>query len=500
MDRYIVKLTVAPSGTGKTWRRAAKFIVDEWIPFGGGTHWSNFPLRLDPYLNGEGRQCEGLVEYAAKRWGKDREEIRQRVKTIPQEEMRAWMEGTSGPWEFFKDKDLSGAHIAIDEAHSFFPHARAAGGPEFVDKCMHWISEIRHEGATVEFLTQHQEQLSEKIRNACAAELVLVNLQDVPLPLVNIRLGDVMDLLACFNGGKYHTWVRQDEFKQNGKGPKTRLSSNTHWMDPKYFEFYDSFSASNKGGKTGRSMERMYVRLGRWGTVKWFLFTHWFRPTVLAMFVGWIVWFLLSGGIPKLYFSVVGSMGLPTGEAAAAKSADVDRKEAPPIAQRKPDGGIRAELEKVAGRMEDSEVRLLAELMAELQDARAELEEVQAERDEAKERADAFGLEGLSVVGRDFVVFTDGSRYRRGEVIRHGDFKDDVVAAINWKDSSVTLRSGHVIRMQTSWNGRGKVSLGEVGTAVRTNVRRSLSGGRGDGSEPVSGSRGDMERAGGSTQ
>src|SRR5688500_7782343 len=104
MQKYnatVISTTGAP-GTGKTYSRCARFLYDWWLPEETGVHWSNFPINVDAF---------------AKKFPNANE----RIRIIPKEELAKWTacDGTHGPWDFFHEMDLQGAHIAIDECHNY---------------------------------------------------------------------------------------------------------------------------------------------------------------------------------------------------------------------------------------------------------------------------------------------------------------------------------------------------------------------------------------------
>jgi hypothetical protein len=106
--RSVITLTTGPAGSGKTYVRCARFLVDEWLPERSGVHYSNFPVFR-----------EKVAEFVAKKLGKTAEEYLDRIQIIPESVLNGWVSGQSGPWDYFKDKNLDGCHIAIDECHNF---------------------------------------------------------------------------------------------------------------------------------------------------------------------------------------------------------------------------------------------------------------------------------------------------------------------------------------------------------------------------------------------
>ena len=123
--RSIIQYTTGTPGTGKSFLRCPVFLINEFLPDSEGVHWSNFPIGLvnEDHLHPPAYEGETFIEriaaHVAGKTGRPAESYEKRMQLIPEEELKKWETGESGPWEFFRDKDLSGAHIAIDECHNF---------------------------------------------------------------------------------------------------------------------------------------------------------------------------------------------------------------------------------------------------------------------------------------------------------------------------------------------------------------------------------------------
>ena len=77
--RSVITLTTAPAGSGKTYRRCAHYLINDFLPHGDGVHWSNFPVFRDV-----------VAQAVAKRTGAPVEAIMERIQIIPEEELKAW--------------------------------------------------------------------------------------------------------------------------------------------------------------------------------------------------------------------------------------------------------------------------------------------------------------------------------------------------------------------------------------------------------------------------
>ena len=103
-----------------------------------------------------------------------------------------------GPWSFFEGQDLNGCHIAIDEAHLYWP---VSARPNHVKRLRDWVSTVRHQGATIEFITQHHGQVASRLLPRVASGLLLTNLENEREPMGGCRVGDWLNVWAKFLRG-----------------------------------------------------------------------------------------------------------------------------------------------------------------------------------------------------------------------------------------------------------------------------------------------------------
>jgi len=280
----VCMLTTARAGSGKTYLRCARFLVDEFLPEHTGDHWSNFPVFADKVGTAVAiRKGEGEEQGAA---------YANRIKLIPPEVLHQWQLGKSGPWEFFADLDVQNAHIAIDEVHKY---CGRNAGKDLKKKWQIWCGEIRHRGATVEFISQHYRKIASEIIDESGIRLQLVNSEDRRDWFFRILMGDWYELKAALITREYETrvWVYE---KREVDGKWTNEDKRTFILDPYYFGFYDSYSAPDKGGLKGQAKEHVFEKLGRLGTCTWFLKRNWWRFIRGGVIAGVTIYFLTGGG------------------------------------------------------------------------------------------------------------------------------------------------------------------------------------------------------------
>ncbi len=279
----VIEYTVGAAGTGKSFIRCAKFLVDEWLPYHEGRHISNFPLEVD-----------NIVDYVSKKY-KDiphcsPERLYERLLVIPDAVLDTWILFESGPWEYFADFHFNGDHISIDEIHNFCP---ASAPKEYLKKWNDWLGEIRHEGATIEFLTQNEAKVSKSIEIESGLRRELTGRSDKVNPLTGCQYHVDWNLIARFNG-KYRQKTTVTTKRRIGKiwKPDTKYPTIVT-LDPFYFQFYDSYAAAFQSGKKGKTAEQPYKRLGRFRFWVWYL---------QRAFVPFIVCRLLVLGVGLYFF------------------------------------------------------------------------------------------------------------------------------------------------------------------------------------------------------
>ncbi len=263
--RSVVTLTTAPAGTGKSYRRCAHFIVTELLPETELKHLSNFPIQFESWQDGNGKTMRGLVEICKLRSAATEDEVLDRIELIPEAEMNAWRDGISGPWNYFKDKDLSGYHLAIDEIHNF---CGLNTHREIKKKWQEWLGELRHRGARIEFISQHPQKIAKEIRQEAEILLELEAGENDKDPIFGIPMSDWYNLRAKITG-KYTPCVIEVENKQIKNRWKVTQKKRV-WFGAELFEVYDSFSTPVQGGSKGMLAKEPWQRLS------WFRFSLWF--------------------------------------------------------------------------------------------------------------------------------------------------------------------------------------------------------------------------------
>src|SRR4051812_2803234 len=125
------EITMGRSGTGKS-AYAVYQLVTDWLPhLHNRNYYTNLPLKLGAiadYLVDHHPELSSLVAM-------------DRVRLIPKDVTDRWLLQESGPWDFFRDQDLDGGRVVIDEIHNFCYRGIKK---EYEDKWRKWLGEIRH--------------------------------------------------------------------------------------------------------------------------------------------------------------------------------------------------------------------------------------------------------------------------------------------------------------------------------------------------------------------
>lgn len=440
--RATTLLTTAPAGSGKSYVRCARFLVDDFLRDTDGVHISNFPIGLVPDHHPHPPQYPGetfidrIAEAVAKARKCDPQEIKQRLEIIPEEVLEKWRDERSGPWEYFADQDLTGAHIAIDEIHNYCGSkaSRAHKG-----KWSKWLGEIRHRGATVEMISQHESKIATEIKHEAGGLIQVVKKDDELDPLFGIHLGDWYELRAKFLTGKYTSCVAQIE-KRDEAGKWKVNSVRRWWMTPDYFRFYDSHNAPQSGSGAGTAApKKEFEKRSALGLIRWFVFRNLPQVFTRALMVSVFLWLIAFGGLTTLLKGFVATMGKFTkGKAAAVETAQAPAEASPlkeevkSVANVSPIGTAQPPLSSGIDRAE----LLRANEALRLANERA------AEAERTVKNSFSIGL-----MTEKEISFRGGYTYGLGQTIDFGPYEGRTIVLIDWPRRAARLNDGTWLRM-----------------------------------------------------
>ena len=439
MAHSYITLTTAQIGSGKSFRRCSVYLVEEWLKdrkfllhLKDGSeriaaHWSNFPIRRD-----------AMAEAVAKRFSISRATFDEAVREIPSSEIERWRRQESGPWDFFHSQDITGCHIAIDEIHVF---CGKGASKEHKQRWSSWLGEIRHQGATVELITQHVEKCAREIVNEATINLQLVNSETRRDPLFGIRLGDWYELRAKFLTRQYTSAVWEIE-KRDVDGKKVVQDKRIFPLDPYYFHFYDSYSKPQAGGGAASvATKREFQKRGVLSLLLWFLGRNALRLLWRGALIAGVV-FMLSGGGAYIFPLFLENFTGGIVKAARSKPAEVRKVEPPrvtPAFEGSPVASAIADPPPTSQPMGQVVERKFKELSAQLAAAQKEV----AAMKERESRSTA-----LVLVTPTDVTFRSGYTYRLGDMIDFGPYEGRRVVLIWFERRAVKLDNGQWLRMR----------------------------------------------------
>lgn len=282
-SRSVVTFTSGVSGSGKTYYRCAAFLVEEWLPLHDGVLISNYPINVENLVRDFG------------------EEVRKRIEIIPDAILKEWREGRSGPWDYLRDRNIQGCHIAIDEIHNYCPKTADA---KIRKKWMQFVGELRHTGATVEFLSQNEGKVAKELIAEAEIRYEIINGENFKLPILGYRMGDLYEFRAKLLG-KYICPSFCREYTQ-ASGDWVLQDEKTFYRLPKYFEYYNSYNAPSHGLAEGRRSELRPWEKYSWPMLfLWFLMTYYIRIGFHICCISVFAWAFFFGGIKGCVHGVV---------------------------------------------------------------------------------------------------------------------------------------------------------------------------------------------------
>lgn len=462
-------ITEGVAGSGKSLCRCAYAIpeylreVDQIRDDAGelvspGYHISNFPVRVEDWTDTEGKEHQGMASLCAAEYGVSADQVRDRVRIIPEEILEKWRRFESGPWEYFKDMNLSACHIAIDEAHHYCPAiGRGNDAKQHKANWQRWLGEIRHSGATVELLSQDVSKIAPEVVREASLRISLVNGENLRIPRLGILQSDLLELLAKFVTGRYTSFsLEQEAIKIHGKWKVQ--TGRARRMVPRYFDVYDSFSAPQAGGRAGRGVERAFKRYSHIGILWWFFARN---PICCAGGLAGLVfftWLFLLGGIFQLGQAAGWAAMLPSRVMQAKR--DEVKKQTPGVEKPKPVASPAVVArDRIAELPQDVQAQMTKPIRVELEAAYSMIEKIKvdlaaadAAAASAKQEADALAEKlkrafEVVAITETRVTFREGYDYGVGETIDWGPYEGDRVAEIKWDKRLVVLASGTVLRM-----------------------------------------------------
>ena len=298
----VITLTTGVPGCGKTYVRAARFIVDHFLLDTDGHYYTNFPLNIEEIVTEVHSRQKILSKFSTLFFRKsnihDKDYYYNRLHIIPDHILHAWRSHVSGPWEYFSNVDLKNAHIAIDEIHNFISK-RDDTDKDFVKQWDDFLGEIRHRGCTFEGITQDIDQVSSVFTGRCSLRLELIPCEDLRDPYFKIIMSDWYNLKAAFTGS-FHKTVFEVEKRKQGSGRWVVNHTRLFLIVPDYFRFYRSYEASLQdklnGAESSEAPLYEFQKRTKIGLFFWFIRKNFLNLFIRFLFLFIFLWLCFFGG------------------------------------------------------------------------------------------------------------------------------------------------------------------------------------------------------------
>ena len=288
-----VTTVTGPPGTGKSCIRGPKFLIEEYLPHFTGTWYGTIPVH-------PARVAEAAAAHVGKKGDAETlARFRERVKIIPADEVKNWEDGARGPWSFFKDKDLRGCHIALDEAHHYAGKKHKAAHRT---RWAEWLQELRHRGdTTCEFISQNTGRLAPEVAGDVAECRVLLSNTEKRY-VWGFQRADLYELTAAITR-RYAPIIVEEHKVQENEGWKTELTRKVR-LDPYYFRFYDSYAGpvdGSAGDAAGgyEGPKRQYEQRTRLGVAWWFVRRNLWVCSLYGAVLAAALYGSVGGGVEK---------------------------------------------------------------------------------------------------------------------------------------------------------------------------------------------------------
>jgi len=406
--RSTIIITTGVPGAGKTYSRGACFVPQQFLPEYGGSYYSNLPLHVDI-----------IAERYEKRNKVPAAEVVERINSIPDNVLQSWKEEQSGPWEYFDGVDLSGCHIAIDEAHKYIG---AGVSTAYARQWQEFCGELRHRQCSIEFMTQNEDKLHKAIYKDAALKYRIVNSSSERDPFFKVMMAEWYNLLACFTR-EYTPAVWQEEYRNVGE--RWVIQKKHPWrFDARNYDLYDSFSRPDGTVVDSVRQKEWFEDTKPWAGPFVFLKRNlWEMAPGMAAFAIIISLFVFAKPISSLYFKLMTSR-FEGGNVVAEEEQAKKTEEAGPQLT-----ALEKAQQKKMREMQGQITTLMAKNNVIIKKRRKVYELIEKGTD-------------IVLMSGESIVMRDGTRLGIGDEILHGDRKGKRIESIDYSAKRVLFDDG----------------------------------------------------------
>lgn len=438
-------ITTGEPGSGKTLSRGVIYAVEVYLRDKIGIMYHNLPLHHDV-----------IADYCSRKYKKDKKDFLDRLVFITDDEIHLWRNNCF--FDYFKDKDLHNAYVLIDEAHKYFGRENLTGQKKLIQDTEKYLSEFRHNGAKLELLTQSYASIHKIVRDRSGYAISIINFQDYPDVIFNIKMSEWLQLIAKFKGS-YNSASLQIEYKV-AEDKRKKLETKVWWHNTSYYSMYNTHNSSD-GASSGADTKKLKQE---WQLRSWPSLIYWFlRRNFLKIFfgskitiIGWcLILFVLYG--PKnlivSYINQIESVMIKPDKAKInnSKNENLEKKE----------------IEVVKKSEVDEEKELLKSQLIDLETYK---KNVQNEMEKKST---------IVLIDKDGLMLKDGSYFEINDILDFGKFKGKKINEIDIKKNRIYFSDGTFVALGTSLyekNDRGREADNPEFIRDSENTERSKTG------------------------
>jgi hypothetical protein len=296
----VIRFTVGVPGSGKTYSRV-RWLIEHFIPNESGDIYTNLPL-----------DKEKIINYFVHEKGYDQNILETRINLFPEDLLKQWRRIDSdgcppinpdfnilanqesdlkpndknfqyqfiGPWLHLQDKTLTGAHIQFDEIQKLVDIKASRKLKQIWGD---WLSTIRHEGCTIEFITQRESRVPKEISQIAETRLDIIPSAGKRFKYLPILNSDYYNLVKGVLGFDIKTSTEIESRASYGGKVVVEYSRKFKFL-PFYFQFYNSANNEETDKKTERKKEPWEI-LSQFGVIKWFIKRNYFCLILLLFYL-----------------------------------------------------------------------------------------------------------------------------------------------------------------------------------------------------------------------
>lgn len=190
--------------------------------------------------------------------------------------------GKRVPYHWWEDVP-TGALLVIDEVHQYMPQD-GTGSKDYMRDFVEYCSTHRHRQHDLILITQHTDNINRSILNMAGDVYHILNVKDRVIPFLKIPFADLDVIKEAW--GVYQQMA--NVLYGNYVGRRMRIQSSTNIvLSPEIFALYETHAM---GSASSGSPDRPSLKLGRVGSIWWFIKRHWFHLCFKAGMVYGAFW------------------------------------------------------------------------------------------------------------------------------------------------------------------------------------------------------------------